>query len=985
MSKLTLTGLALPLFLLFASPPASAPKAFGATKETPESQGQTGTLQKMIVESGSVTMDLDVNRLNGIGSVPGRPTTLQFAVAANSFFPILVFNELLRGPEPGSMALIPAGVNASGYSLPAALGASLKQLAIEKLSSGEAFDLAVRDGKTGFTFFNIEGHQYDYDATGQLLSIIGGRLLISQEFATALGRPADVSAAVGRISIGAAMQPIEIDQLVNGEPKSMAMPPLRYGVGSETPTLVPGPDVIVGDLPEMAQYGNDTVNHLVGLGVGTTSCNNGDQPFDWFALPQTDHPVIPQNLYRMSGGATNNERFEQIGQSWMKHAFTALEGTVCGTCNTSGCQTGTHLCPGCSDPYGSSLNASQTGIGSRAWLNPFTGVFPSTANNHSGHSHTGTSHRVTVASSDLNPAQNSGATYFAEGQYLTPHEYVWCQSHPGQCNMYNNASYRRFNVSGSGDNYTFSSSGSTVRMQAAIKAWQTLGGATVNQIEPDPGNDGIWFMGYKVTNPSTGVWHYEYALYNQNLDRAIQSFSVPLGPGVNISNIGFHAPRQEPGWANDGTFNNQGYSSTPWTVMQDGTSITWNTETFAQNQNANAIRFGTLYNFRFDADQPPQSASSIVGFFKTGSPMMVAIQAPMGGGTPTPTPTASPTPTATATASPSPTPTATATATATFTPTPTPTSTSTPTPCIGTYVINQIGGSIVPGTTDIGNHGDDTVTTIALPFPFTLYDQSFTSVNLSSNGNAQFTTTDTTFTNQCLPWLTHDYTIYPYWDDLYLVNSGFGIFTSISGTAPNRIFNIEWRAQYFPGSGSAGFELRLYEGGQPRFDVIYGTVSNGNTSATAGVQRDNTFFTQYFCNGSGGAATGGQSYVYFPPPCPTPTPSTSPNPTATFTPTPTATATFTPTATATFTPTPTPIGSAPPTPTPTATATATATVTPTVTPTSTPTATPTATMTPTPRPTPSPRGTPNQGLGRLPGRGFSVILGRDYRLKNCSD
>ena len=129
-------------------------------------------------------MDLDVNRLNGIGSVPGRPTTLQFAVAANSFFPILVFNELLRGPEPGSMALIPAGVNASGYSLPAALGASLKQLAIEKLSSGEAFDLAVRDGKTGFTFFNIEGHQYDYDAKAQLLSITGGRLLISQEFAS---------------------------------------------------------------------------------------------------------------------------------------------------------------------------------------------------------------------------------------------------------------------------------------------------------------------------------------------------------------------------------------------------------------------------------------------------------------------------------------------------------------------------------------------------------------------------------------------------------------------------------------------------------------------------------------------------------------------------------------------------------------------------------------------------------------------------------
>ena len=73
MSKLTLAGLALPLFLLFASPPASAPKAFGATKETPESQAQSGTLQKMIVENGSVTMDLDLNRLNGISFAPVRP------------------------------------------------------------------------------------------------------------------------------------------------------------------------------------------------------------------------------------------------------------------------------------------------------------------------------------------------------------------------------------------------------------------------------------------------------------------------------------------------------------------------------------------------------------------------------------------------------------------------------------------------------------------------------------------------------------------------------------------------------------------------------------------------------------------------------------------------------------------------------------------------------------------------------------------------
>ena len=42
-----------------------------------------------------------------------------------------------------------------------------------------------------------------------------------------------------------------------------------------------------------------------------------------------------------------------------------------------------------------------------------------------------------------------------------------------------------------------------------------------------------------------------------------------------------------------------------------------------------------------------------------------------------------------------------------------------------------------------------------------LYDQSFTSINLSSNGNAQFVTTDTTFGNLCLPWAAHNYTIFP--------------------------------------------------------------------------------------------------------------------------------------------------------------------------------------------------------------------------------
>ena len=179
---------------------------------------------------------------------------------------------------------------------------------------------------------------------------------------------------------------------------------------------------------------------------------------------------------------------------------------------------------------------------------------------------------------------------------------------------------------------------------------------------------------------------------------------------------------------------------------------------------------------------------------------------------------------------PPPTPTPTPTATATATPCGGGTPTPTPPPCAN-YTITQGADSIVPtGTRVPGSQCDDCVNTVALPFSYTLYDQTFNAVNLSSNGNAQFLTVFTNFTNNCLPEPLGSYTIFPYWDDLDMDAGGaFGIYTSITGSAPNRIFNIEWRAQYFPNTGTANLELRLYEG-QTRFDVIYGTVDNGNTS-----------------------------------------------------------------------------------------------------------------------------------------------------------
>src|SRR6476660_7869370 len=120
MSKITFTGFMF-LLLLLVSPEANSNNSAARKQTIPDSRGHTGTLQKMIVENGMVTIDLDMDQLNGDGSLAAKVVQLRFDVAANSFFSILVFNDLLRGPERGSMALVPQ----YSMELPSTLMASI--------------------------------------------------------------------------------------------------------------------------------------------------------------------------------------------------------------------------------------------------------------------------------------------------------------------------------------------------------------------------------------------------------------------------------------------------------------------------------------------------------------------------------------------------------------------------------------------------------------------------------------------------------------------------------------------------------------------------------------------------------------------------------------------------------------------------------------------------------------------------------------------
>ncbi|HEX8220163.1 MAG TPA: S-layer homology domain-containing protein [Chloroflexia bacterium] len=261
----------------------------------------------------------------------------------------------------------------------------------------------------------------------------------------------------------------------------------------------------------------------------------------------------------------------------------------------------------------------------------------------------------------------------------------------------------------------------------------------------------------------------------------------------------------------------------------------------------------------------------------------------------------------------------------TATPTTPPTMTPLPTvvSCSNYTYTTTLTGTLVPGTTDTGNHCDDCSVPITLPFPVNLYDGTFTNATLSSNGNMQFVTTDFAFGNACLPVPIFEYGVVAYWDDIITDCEDCGIFTSVSGTAPNRILNVEWRAEVLGEANTeANFEIRLYEG-QTRFDLVYGNVVQAGNGATIGVQRDIGAATQFSCNTVGILPNSSISFTL--PPC-------GPG---TATPTITSTSIVTSTATLTTTGTPTSTSVVTSTTTPLATLTTTGTATQAVTATNT--------------------------------------------------
>jgi hypothetical protein len=136
---------------------------------------------------------------------------------------------------------------------------------------------------------------------------------------------------------------------------------------------------------------------------------------------------------------------------------------------------------------------------------------------------------------------------------------------------------------------------------------------------------------------------------------------------------------------------------------------------------------------------------------------------------------------------------------------------------------------------------------IAMPFPFYFMGTNYPTgyyINVATAGYFSFngsTTNTYTYpayvqyqTSPSANFYTH--VVAPYWSDIYTYGvTDAGVYYRTTGTAPNRVLTIEWRAQgvNYPGGNPGNFQAKLYEG-TSNIEFHYGPNSIDRTVPTSG-------------------------------------------------------------------------------------------------------------------------------------------------------
>ncbi len=377
----------------------------------------------------------------------------------------------------------------------------------------------------------------------------------------------------------------------------------QWSAGGGGPAGQTGPDVLYHDISSTSYFGS--VGGIAGYALATSTCNIGDQNLLWGTV-NNGTPVVGFNAYRLYGG-----RLEQIGLSFAKSGTVAAAGTGCGIpCNGQG---GSVLGVGCRDVYSAGFNGIQSILKKRSDVNAFTGAMPPAP----GGSGDAIFRRLQIPEFDLSAAAFPGALYFVEGVYVATDD-------APAGNALNNASHKRVTV---GAGLSLDVAGPVQQAIPAIYAWRDHGNGlntpddSVVIVNADVPLEGRFVAAGRASDNGDGTWRYEYAVFNLNSDRAAGSFSVGVPDGTAVSSAGFRDVDYHSG---------EVYDNGDWLMTSGARNVRWESPaTFAQNPNTNALRWGTMYNFWFDADRGPGEGVVRIGLFKPGAPSVVSAVLPV--------------------------------------------------------------------------------------------------------------------------------------------------------------------------------------------------------------------------------------------------------------------------------------------------------------------------------------------------------------------
>lgn len=426
------------------------------------------------------------------------------------------------------------------------------------------------------------------DGERRRLEIFNADLRLSEHLASRMGRPELSGHAVGTLAFGAHAEP----------PASFAATP----EGTCPPNWKGTIDVALIDMSSVTQ--TERSGGRVSITPSARLKNVGTADVPWYSkfsgshppYNNDQHPYLVWALYRLDGAI-----FRQLAVSDVKHAFTTINT------NCTGCSADGHILGlGCEDVYSQGTNISYNSLSLRPEITAHLGLWSSTGSHFDqngdgnqdhppGNPDSGFDHRLNVAETELDVA---GARYFFEGWYIVRDD----------VNIFNTMGYREINpTQAMTGNWTFPTLHALIS-GPAINAWvsSSFPPAGTNNVTLDTG-EGHVQLAVRTSDLGGGQTRYVYALMNHDLDRQIKSFSLPIANGVSVSNPIFYDLDDDTG--ND------------WTVSITANAITWTLPGDATQ----ALDWGTMHTFGFDANVAPQASNATLGIFEAGSPATYGI------------------------------------------------------------------------------------------------------------------------------------------------------------------------------------------------------------------------------------------------------------------------------------------------------------------------------------------------------------------------